>query len=426
MLEMNKLFSKIRKLGRVEGFEVKNNRLILFLIGPTMFLYSYYIQNNDDESIKINGAKEVFALLFLVASFCPFIFKKTIHHFYGWIVFILMLSFSHYLLIHLSLNSFHTRFILGFYAVVFGSILLFNKTTFINIYLLTIFIHLFQKLMISQIDYSGYKAVLGSFTLIVVFGIILLNDSTAYKSSLGNKNRALEKSRIELKKRAEDLEDKNKDLEEFANVVSHDLRTPLGNLSALFNWLRLEIEDNNKEHIEEYLKLIEKEAHQMNLILEGVLKYSLQNEVISRKEKVSLDLLVNDLKGLNENENCKIIIKEELPIIEINKSQIRQVFQNLIQNSVKYNDKEVCEIEIDCTQNNDFYTFLVKDNGIGIDAKYHEKIFKLFQRLEVKKDSISTGIGLAMVKKIINRNKGEIYLESQAGVGSTFYFTLPV
>jgi light-regulated signal transduction histidine kinase (bacteriophytochrome) len=98
----------------------------------------------------------------------------------------------------------------------------------------------------------------------------------------------------------------------------------------------------------------------------------------------------------------------------------------LIQNSVKYNDKEVCEIEIDCTQNNDFYTFLVKDNGIGIDAKYHEKIFKLFQRLEVKKDSISTGIGLAMVKKIINRNKGEIYLESQAGVGSTFYFTLPV
>ena len=426
MMQRKNFFSKILKLGRVEDFEVKNNRLILFLIGPTMFVYSYYIQNNDDESIKIKGAKVIFALLFLVASFCPFIFKKTIHYFYGWIVFLLMLSFIHYLLIHLSLNSFHLRFILGFYAVVFGSILLFNKTTFINIYLLTIFIHLFQKLMISEIDYSSYKAVLGSFTLIVVFGIILLNDSTAYKSSLANKNRVLEQSRIELKKRAEDLEDKNKDLEEFSNVVSHDLRTPLGNLSALFNWLQKEIEEENKEHIDEHLKLIERETHQMDLILQGVLKYSLQNEARSTGEKLNLDYLLNDIKRFNENENCKIIITKVLPIVEIDKSQIFQVFQNLIQNSIKYNDKEVCEIELDYTQNNEFYTFSVKDNGIGIAKKYHKKIFKLFQRLDLEENRDSTGIGLSIAKKIINRNKGEIYLESQVGIGSTFYFTLPV
>lgn len=426
MMQRKNFFSKIQKLGRVEDFEVKNNRLILFLIGPTMFVYSYYIQNNDDESIKIKGAKVIFALLFLVASFCPFIFKKTIHYFYGWIVFLLMLSFTHYLLIHLSLNSFHVRFILGFYAVVFGSILLFNKTTFINIYLLTIFIHLFQKLMISEIDYSSYKAVLGSFTLIVVFAIILLNDSTAYKSSLANKNRALEQSRIELKKRAEDLEDKNKDLEEFSNVVSHDLRTPLGNLSALFNWLQKEIEEENKEHIDEHLKLIERETHQMDLILKGVLKYSLQNEARTTGEKLNLDYLLNDIKRFNENENCKIIIKKVLPIVEINKSQIFQVFQNLIQNSINYNDKEVCEIEVDYTQDNEFYTFSVKDNGIGIAKKYHKKIFKLFQRLDLEGTRDSTGIGLSIAKKIINRNKGEIYLESQVGIGSTFYFTLPV
>ncbi|MFT6064722.1 MAG: signal transduction histidine kinase [Polaribacter sp.] len=426
MMQRKNFFSKIQKLGRVEDFEVKNNRLILFLIGPTMFVYSYYIQNNDDESIKIKGAKVIFALLFLVASFCPFIFKKTIHYFYGWIVFLLMLSFTHYLLIHLSLNSFHVRFILGFYAVVFGSILLFNKTTFINIYLLTIFIHLFQKLMISEIDYSSYKAVLGSFTLIVVFAIILLNDSTAYKSSLANKNRALEQSRIELKKRAEDLEDKNKDLEEFSNVVSHDLRTPLGNLSALFNWLQKEIEEENKEHIDEHLKLIERETHQMDLILKGVLKYSLQNEARTTGEKLNLDYLLNDIKRFNENENCKIIIKKVLPIVEINKSQIFQVFQNLIQNSINYNDKEVCKIEVDYTQDNEFYTFSVKDNGIGIAKKYHKKIFKLFQRLDFEETRDSMGIGLSMAKKIINRNKGEIYLESQVGIGSTFYFTLPV
>ena len=115
-----------------------------------------------------------------------------------------MLSFSHYLLIHLALNSFHVRFILGFYAVVFGSILLFNKKTFINIYLVTIFIHLFQKLMMSEIDYSIHKAVLGSFTLIFVFGLILLNDSTAHRTSLSNNNLVLEKNKIELKKEDRD------------------------------------------------------------------------------------------------------------------------------------------------------------------------------------------------------------------------------
>ena len=115
-----------------------------------------------------------------------------------------------------------------------------------------------------------------------------------------------------------------------------------------------------------------------------------------------------------------------LPIVEIDKSQIFQVFQNLIQNSIKYNDKEVCEIELDYTQNNEFYTFSVKDNGIGIAKKYHKKIFKLFQRLDLEENRDSTGIGLSIAKKIINRNKGEIYLESQVGIGSTFYFTLPV
>lgn len=423
---MNKIIKKIQKLGRVEDFEVKNNRLILFLIGPTMFIYSYYIQNDDDESIKIKGAKFVFASLFLIASCCPFIFKKTIHHFYGWIVFILMLSFSHYLLIHLSLNSFHVRFILGFYAVVFGSILLFNKTTFINIYLLSVFIHLLQKLMISQIDYVIYKGVLGSFTLILVFGLILLNDSTAHITSLANNNLVLEKSKVELKKRAEDLEEKNKDLEEFAKVVSHDLRTPLGNVSALSSWLQEEIKGNNKKQIEEYLKLIEKEVHQMDLILEGVLKYSLQNELRSSKEKVDLDSLVNDLKNLNENRNCKINKKKELPIIEINRTQILEVFQNLICNAIKYNDKKVCQIEIDYILNNDFYTFSIKDNGIGIPEKYHKKIFKLFQKLDINRDIESTGMGLSTVKKIINRNKGEIYLKSQVQIGTTFFFTLPV
>jgi signal transduction histidine kinase len=422
---MNNFQKKIFRLGKVENFEVRNNRLILFLIGPTMFIYSYYVQSYEDDSIKIKGAKVFFALLFLVGSLLPFIFKKSIHYFYGWIVFLLMLSFSHYLLVHLALNNFNIRFIVGFYTFVFGSILLFNKRTFINIYLVITFIHLVQKLTISAIDHAVYKSILGSFALIVIFALIILNDTTAYRSTLANSNRILEKNRIELIKIAKDLEERNKDLEEFANVVSHDLRTPLGNVMALFSWLQQDYEKDNKEHIKEHLGLIENEVLRMDSILEGVLSYSLQNKITIDNEKVNLNLLVMDLKEVHEHKKCEIIIKKVLPTIQINRSQIFLVFQNLIQNAIKFNLKKVCKITIDYTLENEVHTFSIKDNGIGIDESYHKKIFELFQKLKVEKTNGSNGMGLAVVKKIINNNKGQIYLKSEINVGSTFYFTLP-
>jgi signal transduction histidine kinase len=420
---MNNFQKKIFRLGKVENFEVRNNRLILFLIGPTMFIYSYYVQSYEDDSIKIKGAKVFFALLFLVGSLLPFIFKKSIHYFYGWIVFLLMLSFSHYLLVHLALNNFNIRVLVGFYT--FGSILLFNKRTFINIYLVITFIHLVQKLTISAIDHAVYKSILGSFALIVIFALIILNDTTAYRSTLANSNRILEKNRIELIKIAKDLEERNKDLEEFANVVSHDLRTPLGNVMALFSWLQQDYEKDNKEHIKEHLGLIENEVLRMDSILEGVLSYSLQNKITIDNEKVNLNLLVMDLKEVHEHKKCEIIIKKVLPTIQINRSQIFLVFQNLIQNAIKFNLKKVCKITIDYTLENEVHTFSIKDNGIGIDESYHKKIFELFQKLKVEKTNGSNGMGLAVVKKIINNNKGQIYLKSEINVGSTFYFTLP-
>lgn len=164
----------------------------------------------------------------------------------------------------------------------------------------------------------------------------------------------------------------------------------------------------------------------MDLIIEGVLNYSLQNEATSSYEQIDLDNLIKDIIVLNKNNNCLITIKNKLPLVTINKSQILQIFQNLIQNAIKYNVEEICKIEIDYTQNDKFYTFSIKDNGIGIDEKYHKKIFKLFQKLEIKKVADSAGIGLSLVKKIVRRNKGKIYLKSQVDKGATFYFTLPI
>jgi light-regulated signal transduction histidine kinase (bacteriophytochrome) len=105
--------------------------------------------------------------------------------------------------------------------------------------------------------------------------------------------------------------------------------------------------------------------------------------------------------------------------------QLLQVFQNLIQNAIKYNDKTEKIIDINYKVTEDFYLFSVKDNGIGIEEKYFEKIFRLFQKLELNTEKDSIGIGLALVKKIINTMQGEIWLESRLGTGTTFYFTLP-
>ena len=237
---MKNFLEKLQKLGTVEVFEVKNNSLCLFLIVPVLFLYSFFNNKYGEESIRIAGAKEVAALFFLGASILPFIFKKKIILFYGWVVFLLMLMFAHYLLINLQLNRFNIRLILGFYAFVFGSVLLFNNKTFINFYLLTVLFHLLQKLMISKIDDVTYYAVLSSFSLIIFFGLILLNHAANYRSVLSNKNRGLEKGKVkttsDLKKRAKDLEEKNKDLEDFAHIISHDLKTPLRNILALSYW----------------------------------------------------------------------------------------------------------------------------------------------------------------------------------------------
>jgi light-regulated signal transduction histidine kinase (bacteriophytochrome) len=289
---------------------------------------------------------------------------------------------------------------------------------------------LLQKLMTSQIDDVTYYAVLSSFSLIIIFGLILLNDAASYRRVLSKKNKGLEKGKIkrtsDLKKRAKDLEEKNKDLEDFAHIISHDLKTPLRNILALSYWLKEDVEENNTTAIKKNLTLIEKQVVQMDLIIEGVLNYSLQNEATSINEQVDLDDLIKDIIVLNKNNVCLITIKNKLPLVTINKSQILQIFQNLIQNAIKYNDEEICKIEIDYTQNNEFYTFSIKDNGIGIDDKHHKKIFKLFQKLEIKKGVNSTGIGLSLVKKIVNRNKGEIYLKSQVNKGTTFYFTLPI
>jgi light-regulated signal transduction histidine kinase (bacteriophytochrome) len=135
--------------------------------------------------------------------------------------------------------------------------------------------------------------------------------------------------------------------------------------------------------------------------------------------------LVDRIATVNASDVVKIHVDDTLPKVIFNESQLLQVFQNLIQNAIKHNDKELVEIHVNYQQTTAGHQFSIQDNGPGIAEKYHKKIFELFQKLEVKSDIDSIGIGLALVKKIIERNGGSIAVESELGVGTTFIFTIP-
>lgn len=221
----------------------------------------------------------------------------------------------------------------------------------------------------------------------------------------------------------EKLEKSNDELQEYAHVVSHDLKSPLRSINALVNWIR---EDNDKTLNEDTLSnldLIDETLEKMEQLISNILKYSSLGSDSSISENVDTNQVIEDIKTLlHIPEHISIKVEQTLPIIKADKVKIQQLFQNLISNAIRYCDKNPGLIVIDFEELKDHYQFSIKDNGIGIAQEYHNKIFKIFQSLNDHKDS--SGIGLSIVKKVIDLYKGEIWLESEVGQGTTFFFTL--
>lgn len=230
---------------------------------------------------------------------------------------------------------------------------------------------------------------------------------------------------LELQKESllQKLEKSNQELNEYAHVVSHDLKSPLRSLNALVSWLKEDnIEKLDSDSINN-IALIESTLEKMDNLISDILNYSSVTISNNEMEEVNLQDMVSDLIDfIYCPEHIKVSLKSSLPTINGDKARLQQVFQNLISNAIKFIDKEKGLVEIDCVDKETYYQFSVRDNGIGIEQEYHNKIFKIFQSLNKREDS--SGIGLSIVKKIIEKYKGEIWLESTPGVGTTFYFTL--
>lgn len=219
------------------------------------------------------------------------------------------------------------------------------------------------------------------------------------------------------------LEAQNEELNEYAHVVSHDLKAPLRNIDTLVSWV---IEDN-KEGMHkgclDSLNLVLSNVEKMDLLIKGILDYSSIDKLESEDRFLNINLIIDEvLRTLLMPKKINIKIQDNLPKIYGNAWRFKQVFQNLIQNAIKYNDKENGIIEIGAIEKEIEFEFFVKDNGIGISSNYFEKIFKVFTKLE--SNTSSSGIGLSIVKKIVTYYNGEIWLESQENIGTTFFFTI--
>ena len=215
-------------------------------------------------------------------------------------------------------------------------------------------------------------------------------------------------------------------LEQFAYVTSHDLKAPLRAVSNLAGWIEEDLSDKLDDTSREQLNLLRDRVHRMHNLIEGLLEYSRVGRTSEPENEVDTrELITEIIDSLSPPKEFKIKIQDDMPTLYVDRLQISQVFSNLIGNALKHHGGDKGKIRITGEQLDNFCKFSVCDNGQGIDPKYHDKVFMIFQTLNSGDFENSTGIGLALVKKIVEEHGGTIRLESEVGKGTCFYFTWP-
>lgn len=243
----------------------------------------------------------------------------------------------------------------------------------------------------------------------------------------------LQEAMQELKVRAEKLERSNRDLEQFAYAASHDLQTPLRKVKSFSMLLREElaplleeVDEEKRQRIEKYLDFVTQGSEQSQQLIDGLLSFSRTGRNIDRSVVDLDDCLDAALFILSDDirEKGVTIKRTPLPTELVDESLMTRVFQNLVGNAIKFRAQERApEVEVGAEDDADRHTIFVKDNGIGIDDRHSERVFVIFQRIGTQKNG--AGLGLALVKKIVESHGGAVWFESTPGEGTTFKFTLP-
>ncbi len=215
----------------------------------------------------------------------------------------------------------------------------------------------------------------------------------------------------------------NEELQDYAHMVSHDLKAPLRKIDTLVSWFKEDYKNSLDAQGVEALDLIRGTVEGMENLIKGILVYSSLNYDNTELYFIDLNKLVEEISSmLHIPDRATVNIVNELPTIKGDKYRFLQLFQNLIHNAIKYNDKAEIKVNISCENFGKYWKFCVEDNGNGIKEEYLKRIFEVFQKLDNKHDS--SGIGLSIVRKIVDAYEGEVYAESELGIGTKIFFTL--
>lgn len=246
-------------------------------------------------------------------------------------------------------------------------------------------------------------------------------------AAIGRDIRARKRAEQEIQQQKNDLESVNRELRDFAHVISHDLKAPLRAISHLSSWIYEDNIGKLDEDSKQNLIRLKSSVTRMSDLIDGVLNYSSIGRKLQKREFVDLNaLLMEVISILYVPGNIEIHIDDDLPAVFGSRVQLGQVFQNLLNNAIQSIDKEQGEIRIESTREENEWRFSVKDNGRGIARDHFDRIFQPFQTLSYKDGVKNNGIGLSIVRKIVEIHDGKVWLESEPGKGTTFYFTLPI
>ncbi|WP_445747266.1 sensor histidine kinase [Polaribacter sp.] len=221
----------------------------------------------------------------------------------------------------------------------------------------------------------------------------------------------------------QNVEQQNRELNYYAHMVSHDLKSPLQSINALTSWIKEDYKETIDKDGLEKLDLIQENVDKLYYIVNGISEFSKVSKTDSKFKSVDLrSVLTSVVKKIETTKNYELIFPEKLPTVQGDFYTLERLFFNIIDNAIKFNDKEIAVITLNFTSEEKYWNFSISDNGKGIESQYFDKIFIAFKKLE--NDDKSSGIGLSIVKKIIELYQGKIWLESTLNVGTTFHFTL--
>ena len=267
-------------------------------------------------------------------------------------------------------------------------------------------------------DWFSYFTLL-SLVLFLIYIVVLVNwylkIAEQHQNELKNLNKKLQLSNIEL--------------ERFAYIASHDMKTPIRNIVSFLNLTERRAGEELSPELLEYITFASKSAKELNTLIEDILNYSRVAKTETHFEEIDLNLVMDQVSDSLTSQEGYQHVKvefEQLPILKAENSQMTQLFQNLVENGLKYNQSQFPEVKIKYKVGDQKHLITIEDNGIGIEKDYYNTIFEMFKRLNNKGTYEGTGMGLAICKKIVERYNGNIWLESEPETGSRFYLTFPM